>query len=175
MPRGWSGSVFEARAPLTFAASKPISRASKPSAPRPGGHSACAQGSKNFRQGSLISGIPSKQVTDLLLRDISFESEGGGNDEMAQRELPERERGHPDAQGFSKDGLPSYALYLRHANGVHFENVAVQPSAPELRPLFRCAPVCQDVHWNGLLLQEQAVVQKPIETAVPATLQKANP
>lgn len=115
------------------------------------------KGSKNFRQGSLISGIPARPVEDVLLRDIELTMEGGGSEEMAQRELPEKERGYPDAQGFSKDGLPSYGFYLRHAKGIHFENVAVRARHPDARPLYRCALGCHGVTWNGRALQSETL------------------
>ncbi|MBN1377942.1 MAG: hypothetical protein JXA04_01765 [Gammaproteobacteria bacterium] len=107
-------------------------------------------GRDNFRQGSLISGIPGHQISDVILSDLHFKMEGGGTESLVHRELAEKEGGYPDAQGFNKDGLPSYGFYVRHAKNIDFLNVKVTPTSVDLRPEFMCGKNCESVIVDGI-------------------------
>jgi polygalacturonase len=91
-------------------------------------------GKRNFRQGSLISGIYNAPVEDIVIRNYQIKMEGGGGKELIHRTVPESEAGYPDAHKFLKDGLPSYGFFLRHAQGVTIQNASVATESRDERP-----------------------------------------
>jgi hypothetical protein len=46
------------------------------------------------------------------------------------------ERAYPESFMFDKMPLPAYGFYVRHADGVVFENVDVRPASPDARKPF---------------------------------------
>jgi polygalacturonase len=91
-------------------------------------------GERNFRQGSLISGIYNAPVEDIVIRNYQIKMEGGGGKELIYRTVLESEAGYPDAHKFLKDGLPSYGFFLRHAQGVTIQNASVATESRDERP-----------------------------------------
>ena len=92
------------------------------------------KGSGNRRQGSLISGIPGSRIKDVLIKQVRLSMIGGGTMEMAQTDVAEKTGSYPDAQGFSRTGLPAYGFYIRHTENVRLEDVKVTPSSRDERP-----------------------------------------
>lgn len=113
-------------------------------------------GSLNYRQGSLISGIPGYTIDQVALRDIQLDNEGGATEEMKNRVLDEMEGRYPDAQGFHKDGLPSYGCFVRHVDTLIFDRFTVTPREPDIRPLFRFAVDCRNVTVDGMPVQSES-------------------
>ena len=114
-------------------------------------------GNGNFRQGSLISGISNHPITDVVLTSIHFNAEGGGAKDLINRELPEKEDGYPDAQGFNRDGLPSHGFYVRHAKNIQFKNVRNTTKIPYARPEFLCGKNCTSVLVDGLDISSENI------------------
>jgi len=106
------------------------------------------KGTRNYRQGSLITGIPGYPVKDVIIRNMDLGMEGGGTIEMANLLLPEKEGGYPDAQSFSKSGLPSYGFYIRHAYNIQLENVKIYPEIIDYRPPFKLGDDVQNISIN---------------------------
>jgi hypothetical protein len=96
--------------------------------------------------GCSITGLPAYPVTDVTLRDVSIEYEGGGTAEDAGKEVPEHPDRYPEYTMFQT--LPAYGFYLRHAADVRLENVRFGCSAEDRRP----ALCCDDV--DGLSLDK---------------------
>ena len=94
-------------------------------------------GNKNLTQGSFISGIPSYPITNVVIRNMKIGMVGGGTEEMANTPLAENEGGYPDAHQFSKNGLPSYGFYIRHAKNIFIEKTVITPENKDFRPFFR--------------------------------------
>ena len=81
---------------------------------------------------SSIIGIPGYRVSDLELADVHISGEGGGNVEMARRDVPERDSVYPDATRFRH--LPAYGLYCRHVARLRTDRIALIVDEPDARP-----------------------------------------
>ncbi len=107
------------------------------------------KGEKNFRQGSFISGVNGYPVEDVIIKNVNLSMEGGGTTEMADAPVVEDEGGYPDAHQFSREGLPSYGFYIRHAKNIVLENINISPKKEDDRPLFKSGDDIQNVSLNG--------------------------
>jgi len=105
-------------------------------------------GEKNFIQGSLITGIVNYPVEDIIIRDMHITMDGGGDVAMVNTIVPENEAGYPDAHKFSKNGLPAYGFYVRHARNILFDNVNIMPQKPDARPMFASGGDVQNIIGN---------------------------
>ena len=83
---------------------------------------------------SIISGIPGFDIEDVQLSNIQIYCTGGGTEEMAAIEPPERENAYPEPGMFGS--TPSYGFYIRHVDGIDFNNVQVSYEGEEARPAF---------------------------------------
>ena len=83
---------------------------------------------------SVISGIPGFDIEDVQLSNIQIYCTGGGTKEMAAIEPPERENVYPEPGMFGS--TPSYGFYIRHVNGIEFNNVQVSYDGEDARPAF---------------------------------------
>jgi hypothetical protein len=93
-------------------------------------------GADNFRQGSLITGIRDHCVEDVIIRNYKISMEGGGDSTMIRLPVDEKEGGYPDAQGYSRTGLPSFGFYLRHAKRVNIKDASITSLNPDARPCY---------------------------------------
>ena len=85
------------------------------------------------RIASSITGVPGLRPQDTTVRNVDFLLPGGGTVDEARRPVPESERSYPDAHMFDRQALPAYGFYLRHADGVTFENVRLRLASPDAR------------------------------------------
>jgi polygalacturonase len=106
------------------------------------------KGNRNFRQGSLISGLKGYPITDVVIRNMNIRMEGGGTLEMANSPLPENEGVYSDALKFSKNGLPSYGFYIRHAQNIFLENIEIIPEIKDYRPAFKLGDDVKNIIIN---------------------------
>ena len=106
-------------------------------------------GKDNFRQGSLITGIKTGLVEDVVIRNVDLEMEGGGTDKMAAAKVKEKEGGYPDAHQFSRKGLPAYGFWIRHAREIYFYNIKVTPTNPDARPSFGTGGNIEQIYLDG--------------------------
>ena len=81
---------------------------------------------------SSITGIPTQAVRDVTVSDVRLAMSGGGNAELAAREVLELESAYPSGRMFGP--LPAYAFYIRHADGVTIRNASVSVERPDERP-----------------------------------------
>ncbi|MDY0167089.1 MAG: glycosyl hydrolase family 28 protein [Thermoguttaceae bacterium] len=89
--------------------------------------------------GCSITGIPGHHVENVVLRNVQVGFDGGGDRELATREIPEREGAYPESTMFGE--LPAYGFFCRHARNLTFENVKLSLNKPD----FRHAMVFDDV------------------------------
>ena len=83
----------------------------------------------------VVAGVPGLRINGVTFRDFEFRAKGGCTRAAAFRPVPEAEKKYPDIHMFGRHPLPAYGFYLRHADGVTFENVRVaSTSADEERP-----------------------------------------
>lgn len=83
---------------------------------------------------SSITGVPGLRPTNIVLRNIDLRPKAGGKLADLPDRLPEVERSYPEADVF-RSILPAYGFYVRHCDGVRFENVRLSPDGEgEERP-----------------------------------------
>jgi polygalacturonase len=91
------------------------------------------------RVASSITGLPGHPVRDVTLSNIRIVTAGGGTEEDAAREVPEKPEAYPEHRMFG--ALPAYGFYCRHVEGLRMENIDVRCEKEDRRP----ALVCDDV------------------------------
>jgi hypothetical protein len=102
------------------------------------------RGGGNGKFGSIITGIPGARVEDVVFRNIALTMSGGGTGEDAARVVPEVANAYPDAFSFGHS-VPAFGFFIRHAEGVTFDNVKVTPAAIEARPEFKLGEDVSDI------------------------------
>ena len=83
---------------------------------------------------SLIVGIPGHPVEDVKLSNIQFLVTGGAPEEYGGYDVPELEEHYPDPRFFGK--IPAYGFFIRHVDGIEFNNVKINFVNDDLRPAF---------------------------------------
>ena len=86
------------------------------------------------RYASIIAGIPEHDVEAVALNDIRIVYRGGGAKQLADLEPPERETNYPEPSMFGV--MPAYGFFVRHVQGIQFNNVTVSYLDAEMRPPF---------------------------------------
>jgi polygalacturonase len=86
------------------------------------------------RSAALITGIPGHDIEDVKLNNIRILYQGGGTREQAAIVPPENETEYPEPARLGV--MPAYGFFLRHVNGVEFNNVTVGTIKEEFRPPF---------------------------------------
>ncbi len=89
--------------------------------------------------GCSITGIPDFPVENVTLDNIRIEFKGGGTQEDAQREIPEKIDAYPSGRMFGT--LSAYGLFCRHAKNLRLHNIDLTFAEDDQRP----AIVCEDV------------------------------
>ncbi len=89
---------------------------------------------------SIITGIPDHSIQNVKLSNIQIFTRGGAEAEWATTRPAENPKKYPEPNMFGQ--TPSYGFFVRHVNGIEFDNVAIHFDKPETRPPF----VLQDVH-----------------------------
>lgn len=110
----------------------------------------------NPEDASLILGISGHPVEDVKLSNILILAKGGAPKEYANIEVPELEDGYPDPMFFGK--IPAYGFFIRHVNGIEFNNVEVRFMEEDPRPAFILENV-QNADFNNI--KTQKVKDKP--------------
>jgi polygalacturonase len=82
-------------------------------------------------QGILIAGLSGHPIEDVTLDNIRIDFDGGGSAVQADRQVPELERGYPEAGSFGT--TPSWGLYARHARNLVVRHVVLRTRNPDLR------------------------------------------
>lgn len=72
---------------------------------------------------SSITGVPGLRPQNVLIRNVNLKLMGGGPASEVTRPVPEAEKAYPENRMFKRQMLPAYGFYVRHADGVVFENV----------------------------------------------------
>jgi polygalacturonase len=89
---------------------------------------------KNIKMiGMLINGVPNHPIENLTLQNVHLDLPGGGTEEQAKRELPEKENAYPEFNMFGTT-MPAYGIYARHVRGMKLDNVQLTPLTPDARP-----------------------------------------
>ena len=84
-----------------------------------------------------ITGVPGLRLQDVTLRNVSLTFPGGGREADERKPVPEVAGEYPEANMFGIDrGLPAYAIYARHVDGLRLENVTTSLAASDERRPF---------------------------------------
>jgi polygalacturonase len=108
------------------------------------------EGSDNGGRGSVISGIPDARIEDVVFRNIQLTTSGGATSADAQRTVPEIPGAYPDAPSFGRT-VPAFGFWVRHADRITFEKVAISSKKPDARPQF-----VQGVDTRGIVINNRA-------------------
>ena len=83
-----------------------------------------------------ITGLPELRPQNITFRNMELIFKGGGRAaDAAQKITEEYPARYPAPYYVFKSTFPAYAFYLRHADGIHFENVKFSVKDPdEVRP-----------------------------------------
>ena len=111
----------------------------------------------NAEFASIISGIPGHPIEDVKLNNIQIWYKGGGTKEMAEINPPENETQYPEPAKMGE--MPAYGFFLRHVNGIEFNNIDLHLMEADQRPPF----VLHDVQ-NAKFSHVQADVTKGVPT-----------
>jgi len=112
-----------------------------------------------------IVGLPSYEIQNVTLENITVSYEGGGSKDKAffaldsLEKVPENIAGYPEFSMFGE--LPAWGLYVRHVNGLTLKNVQLNLQQPD----YRTACVFDDV--QKLYLEEISI---PVCNAIPVIL-----
>lgn len=84
---------------------------------------------------SSITGLPDAKIENVTLRDISISYPGRGTRGMAYvgsyRSVPEQRSEYPEFHMFGE--LPAWGFFLRHIDGITFDNVKIMAREPDSR------------------------------------------
>ncbi len=94
---------------------------------------------RNISPASIV-GLKGQPIKNVVLRNVEIVYPGGSNPNYAFRgtspkeldSIPEMEAAYPEFSQFKE--LPAWAFYLRHVDGVNFENVKFTAKDKEYRP-----------------------------------------
>lgn len=86
------------------------------------------------KAGAIISGIPGNDIEDVSLHDINIYFKGGGTKEQASIEVPGLENGYPEPGRFGV--TPAYGFFVRHVDGISFDNIHLELMSNDDRPSF---------------------------------------
>jgi polygalacturonase len=84
------------------------------------------------RMGIMITGIPGHRIEDISFENVNIIFPGGGPIEAVGREVPEDIARYPEQFFFGL--LPSWALYIRHVDGISFKNCYFYNGVLDHRP-----------------------------------------
>jgi len=115
-------------------------RARGPGPPPPGTYrniniSNVTAATTNHKMSCIMSGIPGHYIEDVNFSNLNINYSGGGTAADATIVLPEKEDGYPYG-GMFGGVTPSYAFYVRHADGVEFHDSDFSFTNNDLRPPF---------------------------------------
>jgi len=114
---------------------------------------------------AAIVGMPDVPITNVSLKNIEIHYPGGGNPEYASvgldelDKVPELPAKYPEFSMFKE--LPAWGFYIRHAEGITFENVTLTCDKED----YRTAIVLDDVHgatFKSLQVKEPGKEKEPV-------------
>lgn len=119
---------------------------------------------RNISPASIV-GLVENKIQGVHLKNIQIVYPGEGNPLYAKRGLsaeeldgvPEMRDAYPEFSQFKE--LPAWAFYVRHAEGVSFENVTFTAKKKDYRPSVVLDDV-KDVSFTGLVVHEPESVGK---------------
>ncbi|MGJ1389394.1 glycosyl hydrolase family 28 protein [Sphingobacterium spiritivorum] len=84
------------------------------------------------KMSSSITGFPGYYVNNIVLKNVSLTSSGGGTSTDANRVVPENQANYPENTMLGT--LPAYGLYIRHAKNITLDNLTTSYASSDVRP-----------------------------------------
>ena len=97
-----------------------------------------------------IVGLAEQPIRNVTIENVEIKFPGGGDPSFAKvgtyelEKVPEMPTSYPEFSQFKE--LPAWGFYIRHAKGVHFQNIKLTAAAQDYRPAF----VFDDVQGGSL-------------------------
>jgi len=119
---------------------------------------------RNISPASIV-GMPDASIKNVTLKNIEIHYPGGGNPHYARvgldelDKVPELPAKYPEFSMFKE--LPAWGFYIRHAEGITFDNVTLIAEKED----YRTAIVLDDVHnarVTGLKVEEPGKKKEPV-------------
>jgi polygalacturonase len=107
------------------------------------------------RFASIVSGIPGHDIEDVRFNNIRIYYQGGGTREEAALKPEEMEKAYPEPRMFGE--IPAYGFFLRHVDGIEFNDVQLSYLKQDLRPAFVIDSV-KNIEFDHLKAQHEAGV-----------------
>lgn len=101
----------------------------------------------NPETASLIVGIPGHPVEDVQINNVQLLLDGGASKDYLDIDVPELEDGYPDPRFFGK--IPACGFFVRHVNGIQFNNIQIKTIKEDARPAFLLDDV-QNADFNNV-------------------------
>ena len=84
---------------------------------------------------SSITGIPGSCVENVMLENILISTEGGGDKELAGKELDEKIQAYPEARMWGP--MPVSGFFVRHVKGLQMSDMKIEVDKNDMRPLIK--------------------------------------
>jgi polygalacturonase len=103
---------------------------------------------RNISPAIVIAGLPGALIANVSLNNVDIKHPGGGNLMFAKvllnelDSVPEKPAAYPEFSMFRE--LPAWAVYIRHASEIQFNNVRLSCAKKD----YRTAIVLDDVHHS---------------------------
>jgi hypothetical protein len=120
---------------------------------------------RNISPAIIIAGIPGSLITNVTFNNIQFTHPGGGEMDYANvpldklNTIPELPANYPEFSMFKE--LPAWAIFVRHATGLHFYNISMKCERKD----YRLPIVLDDVSqssFSGLKISQPEKKKKEI-------------
>jgi uncharacterized protein (TIGR02145 family) len=82
-----------------------------------------------------ITAVEGSYAENVVIKNVSLTVPGGGTSASMSVLVPENRDAYPEATMF-RTVLPAYGFYVRHVQGIRFENVTVNKTDDDARPMF---------------------------------------
>lgn len=96
---------------------------------------------------SSISAIPGYYVENVILKDILIKTKGGGDKELAQKEMDEKIKSYPESTMWGPMNVSGF--YVRHVKGLQMSDITINVGESDMRPLIKFDDVI-DLYINNL-------------------------
>lgn len=82
---------------------------------------------------SSVTGVPGLRPRGIVFRNVTVTVPGGGTTADMRDTVPEVAGGYPQSYMFDRKVLPACGFYVRHSDGVKFENVKIVRAGEDAR------------------------------------------
>ena len=100
---------------------------------------------------SSITAIPGSRIENVMLKNILIRTSGGGDKELATKEMDEKIKAYPEARMWGT--MPVSGFFVRHVKGLQMIDIKIIVNEKDMRPLVVFDDVA-DLYINNLRTNE---------------------